>query len=213
MQAQNNENKICQNCKNNFIIESEDFVFYEKVKVPAPTFCPQCRMVRRMTWRNERSLFKRKCAKTGREIITMFHPDTDLVVYDRVQWWGEDWNPFDYGMDYDFTKSFFQQFKELLSKVPLQSLGNTHVINSPYVNHSADSRDCYLMYGSWKNERVYYSEGMVDTKDCFDMYITGNTEKCYGGLMCAGVYQTHFSYNAEESINSWFLEHCINMQD
>ncbi len=205
--------KTCQNCKNSFTIEPDDFGFYEKINVPPPTFCPECRMVRRMAWRNERSLFKRKCGKTGKEIITMFHPDVNVVIYDRDEWWGEDWNPFDYGIAYDFTRPFFEQFKELLSKVPLQSLGNTHVINSPYVNHSADSRDCYLTYGSWKNERVYYSEGMVDTKDCFDMYITGNAEKCYGGLMCTGVYKTHFSYNAEESINSWFLEHCINMQD
>lgn len=31
------ENRICQNCKNDFIIEPEDFVFYEKIKVPPPT--------------------------------------------------------------------------------------------------------------------------------------------------------------------------------
>jgi len=36
------ENRICQNCKSDFIIELEDFSFYEKMKVPAPTFCPYC---------------------------------------------------------------------------------------------------------------------------------------------------------------------------
>ena len=33
-------NKICQNCKQNFTIEPEDFTFYDKIKVPSPTFCP-----------------------------------------------------------------------------------------------------------------------------------------------------------------------------
>lgn len=28
------ENKTCQNCKQNFTIESEDFIFYDKIKVP-----------------------------------------------------------------------------------------------------------------------------------------------------------------------------------
>ena len=40
----------CQNCKKEFIIESEDFNFYEKMKVPAPTFCSDCRMMRRFVW-------------------------------------------------------------------------------------------------------------------------------------------------------------------
>ena len=32
-----NENKTCQNCKQDFTIESDDFSFYEKIKVPAGT--------------------------------------------------------------------------------------------------------------------------------------------------------------------------------
>lgn len=36
------ETKTCQNCKTRFTIEPEDFVFYEKIGVPAPTFCPEC---------------------------------------------------------------------------------------------------------------------------------------------------------------------------
>jgi len=52
------QNVICQNCSGEFIIESDDFSFYEKIKVPAPTFCPECRMIRRLVFRNERRLFK-----------------------------------------------------------------------------------------------------------------------------------------------------------
>ena len=55
------EKRICQNCKKDFIIEPEDFNFYEKIKVPPPTFCPWCRFIRRMAWRNERALYKRTC--------------------------------------------------------------------------------------------------------------------------------------------------------
>ncbi|MFA6585673.1 MAG: cytochrome C551 [Candidatus Paceibacterota bacterium] len=43
------EIKTCQNCKKDFTIEPEDFNFYEKINVPPPTFCPECRMVRRLT--------------------------------------------------------------------------------------------------------------------------------------------------------------------
>ena len=55
------EKRNCQNCKIEFPIESEDFLFYEKMEVPAPTWCPDCRMARRLLWRNLRSLYKRDC--------------------------------------------------------------------------------------------------------------------------------------------------------
>src|SRR3989344_8140080 len=208
-----NENKICQNCRGEFTIEPEDFNFYEKIQVPPPTFCPECRAVRRMTWRNERSLYKRPCAKTGKEIITMFHPDTDVVVYDHDIWWGAAWEPTDYGQEYDFSRPFFEQFEELLHRVPLANLGNQNSVGSPYGNHNADCKFCYLLYASFNNERVHYSHCAVRLKDCIDVYKCGNSELSYGDTLCDGLYKTHFSFDSDESINSLFLKHCKNLQE
>lgn len=207
------ETRNCQNCKNDFQIVQEDFDFYNKIKVPPPTFCPDCRMVRRMNWRNERSLFKRECAKTGKQLITMFHPESNVVVYDRDIWWSDEWEPTEFGQEYDFSRPFFEQFKELLSVVPLANVGNTNVVNSPYGNHNAECKDCYLLYGSWKGERVSYSRGALDVKDSYDLSTVEKSEQCYGDLICTGLYNTHFSYNTDESFNSYFLDHCINVQD
>ena len=207
------ETKNCQNCKKDFIIEPDDFSFYEKIKVPPPTFCPECRCVRRMTWRNERSLYKRRCDKTGKEIISMFHPLSKFKVYDHDVWWSDQWEPCDYGMDYDFNKPFFQQFRDLLEKVPLANLGNQNSPGSIYGNHNADCKFSYLLYASFNNERVHYSYGAVDSKDCFETYKCFRSELSYGNTICAGLYSTHFSYNSDESINSFFLKHCKNLQD
>ena len=68
------QTEICQNCRNQFTIEPEDFQFYEKIKVPPPTFCPECRAVRRLTWRNERSLYHGTCSATGKKVITPAQP-------------------------------------------------------------------------------------------------------------------------------------------
>src|SRR3989338_1389539 len=109
------ENRICQNCKNSFSIEPEDFNFYEKIDVPPPTFCPECRTQRRLTWRNEMSLYKRKCSVPGHdeEIISIYSQDKSLIVYDHDYWWSDKWDPLEYGRDFNFSKSFFQQWKEL----------------------------------------------------------------------------------------------------
>ena len=62
------QNIICQNCKKDFVIEPEDFNFYEKIKVPPPTFCPECRLIRRFARRNEKALYHRVCEKCEKKI-------------------------------------------------------------------------------------------------------------------------------------------------
>ena len=209
----NSEIKNCQNCKKDFTVEPEDFNFYEKIKVPPPTFCPECRLVRRMLWRNERSLFKRSCAKTSKQIISMFHPDAKVVVYDHDTWWSDQWEPTDYGKDYDFSKPFFEQFKELLYRTSLANLGNSNNVGSPYGNHNADCKYCYLLYASFNVERTHYSYGAVRLKDCMDMYVCLHSELCYNDIVSTDLYKTHFSYDADESVNCFFLKYSKNMQD
>ena len=71
------ETKNCQQCKKSFEIESEDFDFYEKIGVPAPTFCPECRLIRRLTFRNDRTLYKRTCEMCNNDVISIY---TGLAV-------------------------------------------------------------------------------------------------------------------------------------
>src|SRR3989344_5535116 len=219
----NSETKTCQNCKNPFTIEPDDFAFYEKIsaqggsasggKVPPPTFCPECRAMRRLIWRNERSLYHNKCAFSGKDIISMFSPETNLVVFERDVWWGDGWDATSYGKDYDFSKSFFTQYKELMSCVPLASLGNRNIVNSKYVNHTADLKNCYLVYGSMENENVSYAEGALNVKDSFDLYNVMKSEQCYEDVLCGGMYKTNFSYDSDECIDSAFLTSCTNLQN
>ena len=98
------EIKNCQNCKCDFAIEPEDFDFYERIRVPTPTFCPMCRTIRRLSWRNEMSLYHRKCDIEGHAetLISFIHPDEKIVVCDSKFWWSDKWDPLSYGKEYDF---------------------------------------------------------------------------------------------------------------
>ena len=79
----NSETKNCQNCKKYFIIEPDDFAFYEKIDVPPPTFCVECREQRRIAFRNERALYKRKCELCGKEVVSRVSPDKKYPMYCR----------------------------------------------------------------------------------------------------------------------------------
>src|SRR3989338_4564896 len=115
-----NETKDCQNCKKEFTIEPEDFAFYKKIKVPPSTWCQECRLVRQMVWRNERSLYSRKCEVPGHneQFVSIWSPQSPAKIYDHKFWWSDLWDALDYGAEYNFSNPFFFQFKELLCRVP-----------------------------------------------------------------------------------------------
>src|SRR6185369_870671 len=128
------ETRACQKCKADFKIEPDDFSFYEKMKVPVPSMCPRCRQQARILFRNFKTLYKRSSSKSGKMIISMYSPDVKFPVFQSEEWWGDDWDPMDYGKDFDFSRPFFEQFSELVDSVPHPALINTKSENCEYSN-------------------------------------------------------------------------------
>ena len=141
------QTKTCRHCSVPFPITDKDLEFYEKVSptfngkkysIPSPTLCPDCRQQRRLSFRNERKLYKRKCDATGRDIISIYSPDKPFRVYHQDFWWSDKWDPMEYGRDFDFGKGFFEQFGELLREVPMCQLTSEYLQqeNCDYTNNS-----------------------------------------------------------------------------
>jgi len=209
----NSETKICQNCKQQFTIEPDDFSFYEKIKVPAPTWCPECRLVRRMLWRNERSLYKRKCDLCNQDKILMYRPDSQGVVYCRECFLSDSWNPLKFGRDYDFSKSFFDQFADLLRVAPRPGIiqqGNN--VNSEYTNRSSDNRNNYLIFNTISGEYCSYGNGFNYSKECMDCYYTQKSERCYECANCFNCFNLLYSKECIACNDSFFLSNCRNCQ-
>src|SRR3990167_2366055 len=77
----NSETRACKNCKKDFVIEPDDFSFYEKLKVPPPTRCSFCRFIRKLVFINQSSLYKRKCEYCDVLIISMYHKNVPIPVW------------------------------------------------------------------------------------------------------------------------------------
>ncbi len=209
------QTKSCQNCNQNFTIEPEDFSFYEKIKVPPPTWCPECRFIRRYLWRNERSLYKRKSDVPGVDeyIISMYSPDKDYIVYDEKYWWSDSWDPIQYGVEYDFSRPFFQQYGDLLKRIPLINLSVTNNVNSSYCNISAQDKGCYMISACGLDENVMYSNRLANTKDSMDVYISDKNLMCYELIDSSNSFKVLFSNKANNCVDSYFLYDCVNCQN
>ena len=211
--SQGSVSAICQNCKKDFTIDVDDFSFYEKIKVPPPTFCPECRMIRRMLWRNVRSLYKRPCGLCGKNMISMYG-NKDLTVYCDDCWKGDKWDSFSYAQDYDFSQPFFTQLKGLLQKVPLAyryAFGN--LINSEFTNFTKDNKNCYLSYSVTDCEDILYSETIDKSRNSLDCYASQKIDGCSYNIDCEGNYNTHYAVKSQNCIDSNFIFDCTNCQN
>ena len=140
------EKRNCQNCKTDFLIEADDFGFYEKMQVPPPTFCPDCRSQRRFIWRNERTLHKRDCDLCKKGMIGLYPPGTPFPVYCYECWHSDKWDAAQYGIEYDSKVPFLTQFKKILDTVPRLAIWIVQSVNSTYTNQSYSNRNCYLSF-------------------------------------------------------------------
>lgn len=205
-----NKTKKCQNCKGDFEIAPEDFEFYKKIDVPEPAFCPSCRLQRRMMFLAERKLYKRKCDFSGKDIFSIFHPDSPQKVYAQDVWWGDDWDPMDYGRDYDFGKPFFEQIKEMMDEVPWQSRNARHLENSDYSMQASHLKNCYLLFFAGYCEDCAYGNAIDRCKDCYDNYHLRNCELCYQGFVLDSCFKTFFSCYCNDCSEVLFCNNCTD---
>lgn len=203
-----NETRQCVHCKKNFEITAEDFGFYEKMHVPAPTECPQCRIQHRMSFRNFKTLYKRTSDKSGKPIVSMYRPGTPFVIYSHEEWWADDWDAKSYGRDFDFNRPFFEQFAELLKVVPRFSIMNVQSESCQYSNLVTNSKNCYLVFGCVEDEDCAYGHVVWESKDSFDNLYVFKSQFCYECTDCTSCYNLSYSEECENCNESIGLFDC-----
>lgn len=204
-----NEIRNCQNCKKDFTIESEDFNFYEKIKVPPPTWCPTCRQQRRYAWRNERTLYRRNCDLCQKNTVTVYSPNKPYKVYCHECWWGDGWDTSSYGRDFDFSKPFFEQFAELQHDVPRMSLLNKGSVNSDYTNHSANNKNVYMSFCSFNSENIIHSTWTMRSRELMDCsFIYDKGERLYEVIDSRASYQCQYGLFLKDCSSCYYCFDC-----
>lgn len=216
-------NYTCARCKNSFEVSPFEADLRKKIAPTLggkkyyfkdPTLCPDCRFQRRFAYRNERKLYSRTCNKTGDSIISIYSPDKTFPVYAQDVWWSDEWDGRDYGQEYDFSKSFFEQYKELSDSVPHPNTVNMFSENSLYSNHAAGNKNCYMVCNTgWSEDCLYVSNYTIYSKDCVDCLAINKCECCY---FCTNTRSSSFSsylFECESCANCYYCYDCRSCQD
>jgi len=196
------EKKTCRKCSSEYRVFATDDVFYQKIGVPRPSLCPDCRQQRRLGHRNERNLYRRKCDLTDKDIISMYSPENPHKVYDQNAWWEGNWDPMEFGREIDFSRPVFEQFHELSLEVPRPCILNVSSDNSQYTNHSGYNKNCYMCINTgFSQDLIHCSNYSVHNRSCVDCSAIQQCERCY------------FCLNTTNTSRSAFLFECQNCSD
>ncbi len=205
----------CLTCHQDFIVEDDEQEFCQRIEVPEPVRCPGCRQQRRLAWRCERSLNYRKCDLCGKEHMSSYRSNAEFPVYCLDCWYGDNWNQLKQGRDYDFSRPFFEQFKELIQVSPRASLFVTQgtIINSDYCNAVTAIKNCYLIFGSNEAEDSFYCNFIKKCSnlcDCTEVY---RSELCFDCVNCDQCYGLIGCDNCRGCRDSAFLDDCSGCHD
>lgn len=204
---------LCRISGKEFTISDGEIEACRRFQVPLPTLCPEERIRSLMAFRNEWKLYPRKCDATDEEILSAYKPGVPFPVYKNEVWWGDSWDGVQYGREFDFSRSFFEQLKELQNVVPREGTSVFNSENCTFNGHIRQSKNCYLNSLVTYCEDVYYSYWMVKDKDVYDSIYTNDSTLCYE---CRDVNNGYNCFLLEESNNcrdcffSYELRGCNN---
>jgi len=206
--------RTCKQCSVDFDIFVEDIEMYKKLQVPPPTLCPDCRYQRRCGFYNNiLKFYKKECfAHENEKVISTFHNESPYKIYDLAHWWSDKWGGDEYIQDYDLSRSFFSQFKDLILKVPQPAITHywKNVINSPFTISIIDSKNCYFSSVGGYLENSHYCYWTGRAKDSLEILNTQEIENCYDLIYCDKMFNSKFCQNSSGCIDSSFLYDCRN---
>lgn len=209
--------KVCKQCQAQFMLEADDLNFLDqispeingaKITIPSPSLCPECRQKRRMSFRNERNLYLRKCDITGKDIFSIFPPDSRFKVCDKDYWWSDKFDPIQYGRPYNPSKTFFEQFYEFSKDIPLPSLRVEKSENSDFNNDVGSCTDCYLCARTHSCQNCHYTYRGNHSNDCVDCIQVVDSELLYGCVECVKCNGCNFCNFCGDCSSSSFLIDC-----
>ena len=207
------ESKICADCQQEFTIDSGDLILYEKIGLNVPEQCFECRLKQYSAFWQFGKFRKGVSDLSGESLITVLPQNSRYPIYKSHEWWGDGWDPMQHGREYDPTRPFFDQLKELQEKIPRPHQAGERSVNCDWCDDSWDSKNCYLSRSISKCENISYSYRVVETKDSFDIVYCFNLQNSYDCLLCHDSFNLNFSENSRDCIDSYFLFDCRNCQD
>lgn len=203
-------NKKCEYCHEDFEITPKESNMYLKVNLGIPDICMYCRWKQHMAFWPFGKFRAGKSDLTGEKFITVLPDNARYPIYTSKEWWSDAWDAMDYGQDYDPTRPFFEQLKEVQEKSPRPHQQGAQSTDCDWCDDAWESKNCYLSRSIMKCENLHYGYRSFSVKDSIDISHVYTLDQCYDCTYCYSSYSILFSKNCRDCMDGAFLYDCRN---
>lgn len=213
--------RYCSCCGNDFNLEAGEIGRLGALGLPLHDWCLNCRLQLRLTFSNHHRFFAGTCAISGQPIESIYPPDSSLKIAASQLWWADGAIGFAGGRDFDFSRRFFEQFRELsldLLKPAAIAFGGNDLPRSTVV---FDSRGVYGSREILRGLGAGYCDSCSDLnwsidclgcrglEQCIECIDSERLSGCTGLIRCTNVRDSDLCVDCHDSE---FLLLCWNLQ-
>ncbi|HCW32059.1 MAG: hypothetical protein UT36_C0008G0021 [Candidatus Peregrinibacteria bacterium GW2011_GWF2_39_17] len=109
--------------------------------------------------------------------------------------------------------NYLKYMQELQFKHPRMSILQVNCENSPYVNYTGNSKNCYLLVGSEYDQDCYYGYFLYNSEDCVDCDYCFYCQLCYDCVDCHQCYDCRKCQDCKNSRSLQYSEDLIGCTD
>lgn len=204
---------LCTECGSLSEHTALDLQLFKKYGHDPVSECNTCLQRHHLSFRNGRTLYRRTCSATGRKIVSNISPDKPFLVYEREYWNSDAWDGLAFGREFDFSRPFFAQYRELQLAVPRQALLNISPENSEFCNMCAGNKNCYLVIGGDYNEDSLYCTMNMRNRSVVDIDYSNDNELSYSLFNSFKCYGCRFTVDSKNCTDCAFVSDCIGCTD
>jgi len=214
--------KICTISGKEFEISKKENDFLEKItpifdgqKFPFPesTVSPNERIRNITAHRNEQYLYHAKSCFSKKPLISVYPENFSGKLCSREEWFSDIWDPMEFGKDFDFSRTFFENYADLQKEIPRAATVTIGNENCEYTTGTGYCRNCYLINSSEYAEDCMYSKLIQKGRDILDSSYAYDSELLYECFNVKSCYDSRFLHNCKSCRESWFLKNCIGCKN
>lgn len=191
-----------------FEVSSEEMALRKKLGVEGePQYHPVFRFMQLGAFWQHWNLFKRKCDKTGKSIISVFSEDCPYPVWHKDEWIKHADPP---GADFDTARPVFDQMWDFFRKSPIAHNVGTGNENCEYTDDWWYCKNCYLCHSGAECEDLRYCYRTMKVKNSQFCVFSFDSELSVDLINCHNCLRVWFAYNCLSCSESAFLYDCRN---
>lgn len=211
--------RYCSCCGKDFNLADQEISLLGDAGLPLPDWCLNCRLQLRLTFCNHHSFHPGRCSISGLHLETIYHPNSGITIVEPGLWRADEQAPWSRGRQYDFSRRFFEQFRELSLAVPRPAsiaLGESLIRSNRVFECSGliegyDLVNCTISTHCDRSSRLVWCIdclGSNSLEQCIDCIDSSKLSGCTGSIRCSNLRDSDLCVDCHDSE---FLLLCWNL--